>query len=223
MDKTALNLIAIGVFSLTISALVGPLLNISPLIPTMTTLVILGLTTVDTLSFQSKGITLLLDSLSPIEHRQRIINHEAGHFLAAYFLGIPISGYTLTAWEAFKQKQSGLGGVIVNTNSLTEKLLNSQEKQLLVERLCTVWMAGIAAENIIYGDSSGGEDDLQKVKHILFSSGFYPQSYGQKENWALLQATNLINKHRNSYDALVEAMQNRCSVQECYQIIDGQS
>jgi hypothetical protein len=219
MDKTALNIIAIGVFCLTLSALLGPLLNISPLIPSITTAGILGLAAVDTLTLQSKGVTILLDSLAPLEHRQRIVHHEAGHFLVAYLLGIPIAGYTLSAWETFKEKQSGSGGVIVDSNCLTEELLNPQEKQLMIERLSTVWVAGIAAEKMIYGTSTGGEDDIQRVRNLLFSSGLSLNSSRQKENWLLLQANNLVRNHQIAYHALVEKMEKRASVQECYQAI----
>ncbi|MBD1941800.1 ATP-dependent Zn protease, partial [Coleofasciculus sp. FACHB-712] len=45
MQQTALNLIAIGVFAMTLSSLLGPMLNISPTIPAIATISILGLAT----------------------------------------------------------------------------------------------------------------------------------------------------------------------------------
>lgn len=219
MQQTALNLIAIGVFTLTLSSLLGPLLNISPLIPTLTTIGIMGLATIDTFSWQNKGITILLDTLSPKQHRQRIIYHEAGHLLTAYFLGIPITGYTLSAWEAFKQKQPGLGGVIVDTQTLSDKAFDIREMPLLLERFCTVWMAGIAAETIIYGNAQGGEEDRQQIKETLKLAGFPETVYQQKERWALLQAKSLLQKHQTAYEALVRAMEQRASIEECYRII----
>jgi hypothetical protein len=219
MQQTALNLIAIAIFIMTLSCLLGPLFNISPAIPAVATFTILGLATVDSLSWESKGVTLLLDAFASSKERQRVIHHEAGHFLVAYFLGIPISSYTLTAWEAFKQGQSARGGVVFNTEALTEKSLNLGEMGLTIERFCTVWMAGIAAETLVYGNAEGGEEDKEKVKTVLMMAGLLKTVYQQKERWAQLQATNILEKHFKAYQALVKAMETRVSVTECYQVI----
>lgn len=219
MEQTALNLIAIGVFTITLSSLLGPLLHLSPVIPAVATMGIMGLITLDTLGWQNKGLTLLLDSLSFGQHRQRIIHHEAGHFLAAYILGIPITGYTLSAWEAFKQGQSGLGGVIFETETFSQKVNNLQEMPLMVERVCTVLMAGIAAEMLVYGNVEGGKEDRQKIREALILLGVSDSLSSQKERWALLQAKNLIKQYQSAYEALVEAMKKRLSVDECCQIV----
>jgi len=216
MQQTALNLIAIGVFTITFFSLIGPIFHLSPFIPATTTLVILGLATIDTLGWESKGVTLLLDAFAPREQRQRIIHHEAGHFLAAYLLHIPITGYTLTAWEAFKQGKPGAGGVTFDTQVLSTATV--KEMPLIIDRFCTVWMAGIAAEKIIYGNTSGGAEDVQKVKAILLEAGFTGDTT-QKERWSLLQATNLIQQNEKAYHALVQAMTAKATVAECYNSI----
>jgi hypothetical protein len=218
MQQTALNLVAIGVFVMTLSSLLGPMLNVSPFIPAVATISVLGLATLDNFSWKGKGTTLLLDLFASSEHRQRVINHEAGHFLVAYFLGIPITGYTLSAWEAFKQGQPGLGGVVVDT-TLIEKKTDVREAPLIVERFCTVWMAGIAAETLVYGDAQGGEEDRQNVREILQFAGLQESSYAQKERWASIQAKTLLEKHQEAYKALVLAMEKRQSVEDCCRAI----
>lgn len=219
MQQTALNLIAIGVFAFTLSALLGPLLNISPLIPAATTFGILGLATLDTLSWNGKGTTLLLDSLSSKDHRQRIVYHEAGHFLIAYLFEIPIANYSLSAWEAFKQGQSGLGGVVLDTSVLETKTANAKDIPLMLERISTVWMAGIAAEMSIYGDVRGGNDDRDRLREALTVFGSPQTNYQTQERWALLQAKSLLEKHQSSYKVLVEAMEKRAPIEECYRVI----
>ncbi|MFW6359259.1 MAG: ATP-dependent Zn protease [Chroococcales cyanobacterium] len=217
MQQTALNLIAIGIFTITLSVLLGPIVHIPPTIPAVATFSIMGLATVDTLGWQGRGVTLLLDWLSGFspEHRQRIIRHEAGHFLAAYFLGIPVTGYTLTAWEAMKANQAGLGGVCFDTTALSEEAMLPGEMRLNLDRFCTVWMAGIAAEMIAYGDATGGGDDQEKVRMALMGVGFSEGAYQQKMRWAQLQAKGLIEKYLPAYDALVQVMEQRASVEEC--------
>ena len=221
MQQTALNLIAIGIFGMTLSTLLAPMLNISPAIPALTTLGVLSLATLDSFSFQGKGVTLLLDWLAGTrsEHRDRIIRHEAGHFLVAYFLGIPITGYTLTAWEAFKQGLPGLGGVTFDSQALSPNPLDTGEIRLTLERFCTVWMAGIAAETLLYGSAEGGEEDRQKLRDTLTSFGHPANEVVLKERWATRRAQTIIQEHEAAYEALVAAMEQRASLAECSQVI----
>ena len=221
MQQTALNLVAIAIFTMTFSSLLSPLFHISPFVPAAATFSLMGLATVDTLSWEGKGVTLLLDIFASPQQRQRVIHHEAGHFLTAYFLGIPITGYTLTAWEALKKGKQGVGGVEFDTRALREKPLNLGEMRLTLERFCTVWMAGIAAENLVYSNAEGGGEDRSKVRTVLNMGGFPETVYQQKERWAQLQASNLIEKHQKAYEALVAAMEERASVEECYQAIQA--
>jgi hypothetical protein len=219
MERTALNLIAITVFSITLSVFLTPLLPISPFIPAFATISLLGLATVDTLTFNSRGVTLLLDTLSPAQHRQRILHHEAGHFLVAYLLGISITGYSLTAWEAWKQGQEGVGGVRFDTTNLERKVKNFQDFPAFLERFCTVWMAGIAAETFVYGQAEGGDSDRLQLRSALKLAGLPETSHEQKERWSLLQAKTLLEKHQEAYEALVAAMERRALVEECCQVI----
>ena len=219
MPQTALNLIAVGVFLMTMTCLLGPIFHIPPVVPAALTFGILSLATADTLSWNSRGVSLLLDLFASAEQRQRIIRHEAGHFLTAYFLGIPITGYTLTAWEVLKQGRLGRGGVSFDTESLTTKPFELEKMRLTLERFCTVWMAGAAAEKLIYGNSQGGAEDRQQLKQALMMAGLPEIGYPQKERWAQLQATSLLTRHQRSYEALVEAMTDRASVEECYEVI----
>lgn len=222
MQQTALNLLAIGIFAMTLSVLLAPILNMSPAIPAATTFVIMGLFTVDTLAWGSRGVTLLLDLFSTPQRRERIVHHEAGHFLAAYFLGIPIAGYTLTAWEALRQNQPGLGGVAFDTSALAQNCDSQGELALLLDRFCTVWMAGIAAETQVYGQAVGGGEDRHKLRTVLKSLGRSEPECQQKERWAQLQAKSLLERHQAAYESLVKAMSARASVRECCQAIQQQ-
>jgi hypothetical protein len=219
MSQAALNLVAVGIFIMTMASLLGPLFNIPPVVPAALTFGVLSLATIDTLSWKSRGISLLLDLFASLEQRERIVHHEAGHFLTAYFLGIPIAGYTLTTWESLQQGQLGRGGVSFDTQALTVKPLQLAEMRLTIDRFCTVWMAGIAAEKMVYGNAQGGAEDRQQLQQTLKMAGLPEVGYPQKERWAQLQATNLLIRHQKSYEALVEAMKQRASVEECCTVI----
>ncbi len=223
MNQLSINLAAIAVFVTTFSVLLGPLVNLSPTIPAVATFTLLGLATVDSFTWQGQGGTLVLDWLARMisaEHRERIIKHEAGHFLVAYLLDIPVSGYALNAWEAFQQGQAAQGGVQFDDRQLNEQLQKGQITAQMLDRYCTVWMAGIAAETIAYGNATGGAEDRLKLQAVL-SQINTPINAQLKARWAALQARTLIEANSKAYEALVTAMAQRASVEECQKMIQA--
>ncbi len=208
--QISFNLVAICVFGMTIASLVIPLLHISSTVPILTIFAIVVGTTIDNFFLKSIGATLVLDAIAGTKfaYRQRIINHEAGHFLVAYLLDIPITGYTLSAWESIKAGQSAQGGVMFAAPSVD---ISSQ----LLQHYCTVWMAGIAAEKLIFERSEGGSEDRQKLRGVLFLTGKQQQEIVQLENLAALKAKALIQTNWAAYQALVVSMGNRASVTDC--------
>lgn len=221
MSQTALNLTAISIFVMTLSALLGPLFNLSPTIPALATFSLLGLATLDNFSFQGKGANLLLDwfaSFSP-QRRDRIVHHEAGHFLVAHLLAIPINGYTLSAWEALKQKQPGSGGVSFEDRELAAQLAQGNLSSQMLDRYCTVWMAGGVAEDLVYGNAEGGADDLQKLRTVLTPLGS-ANSQQQKQRFYALQARTLLQANWKAYEALVNLMKERVDVDQCCRAIE---
>ncbi|MBW4629435.1 MAG: ATP-dependent Zn protease [Brasilonema octagenarum HA4186-MV1] len=221
MSKISLNLIAISIFIMTMSSLLGPLLHISPVIPATLTFSVLGIATLDSFSLQGKGGSLLIDwiaGFSP-EHRERIIHHEAGHFLVAYLLEIPVMNYTLSAWEALKQRQPGQGGVSFDDGELASQLERGTISAQKLDRYCTIWMAGIAAETLVYENSEGGADDRSKLLMVLTKLGFSESLGDQKQRFCSLQAKTLLEENWSAYQALVNSMRERASVAECQNAI----
>jgi hypothetical protein len=214
-NKISLNLVAICIFGMTLSSLVAPLIQISSTIPILVIFGIVVITTVDGLVLNSILATLILDAIAGTSpaYRQRIVHHEAGHFLVAYLLGIPITGYTLSAWESFRQGKSAQGGVMF---APPQTDISSQ----LLQQYCTVWMAGIAAEKLIYDRAEGGSEDRQKLRGILFIAGNQQQEIVRQENSAALQAKTLIQTHWEAYQAVVIKMSEQATVADCCQEID---
>ncbi len=221
MSQTAINLVAIFVFLMTFSSLLGPLIHLSPTIPALATVTFLGIATLDNFSFQGKGGTIVLDLLARFspEYKERILHHEAGHFLVAHLLGIPITDYTLSAWEAWKKGQPGQGGITLEDRELTAQIETGQISAQLLDRYCTIWMAGIAAETLVFKSAEGGNDDKFKLTEILQVLGFSEAVYQQKQRFHLLQSKNLIEENWDSYQALVSAMRKGISVEECTKVI----
>jgi hypothetical protein len=225
MRDTTLNTIAIAIFGVTMVSLLGPMLQISPAVPAVFAAVGLGVFTVDQLGLNGRIGNILTDWLAwaDPEHRQRVLHHEAGHFLAAVLLEIPVEAYTLTAWEAWKQGLPGQGGVLFGPNTLTPDHATGNFTPQWIDRYCQVWMAGIAAEQMIYGNAQGGGDDRRALT-LLWQALDRPAAEGViKQRWAALQAKTLLEKHRNTFEALASAMAERASVEDCRRIIQQNS
>jgi hypothetical protein len=217
MNQLSFNLLAISVFVITMTTLLGPLVHLSPVFPAIAVAGAMGVVTLDNVGWRGQGLTLLLDWLAGFsaEHRTRIAQHEAGHFLVAWLLDIPVTGYTLTAWEALQQGYPGQAGIRFDTQELEAELQQGQLSAQLLERYCTIWMAGIAAESLLYDTVEGGADDRDKLRRILIQLRLPNAAVQQKERWALLQAKTLLKEHWTIYEALVEAIESHVSVEHC--------
>ncbi|MEO1620777.1 MAG: ATP-dependent Zn protease [Cyanobacteria bacterium J06632_3] len=217
MNPTTLNLLAVSVFAFTMLSLVGPLLNISPGAVAIALSGIAGVIAVDRFGAQGKGGNLLIDLVSrqSSEYRQRILHHEAGHFLVAYLLDIPVQSYTLSAWEATKAGLPGLGGVVFDTADIEAALEGDGLSAQQMNRYCIVWMAGIAAENQTYGKAQGGQDDQLKLRMLWEQTAKPARGVDTQLRWALLQAQTLLEKQSAAYEALLEAMAAREPVENC--------
>jgi hypothetical protein len=224
VNQTSLNLVAITIFSLVMMSLIGPFVHLSPTIPAIATFGILSFMAIDTFGLQGRFGGIVIDSLASLssEHRARVIRHEAGHFLVAHLSGIPITGYTLTAWEAFRQGIPGQGGVSFDTQELDQELQRGVLSNQLIDRYCTVWMAGAAAETLAYGNAEGGADDRLKFRTLWFQLKRPDVEGGLKEKWSIVQAKSLIQAQEPAYEALVTAMEQRAAVEECCRVIDAQ-
>jgi hypothetical protein len=220
MNPLSLNLVAISIFLMTISVLLGPVLNIPPAIPALAAITILGIGTLDTIGWQGQGATLLLDALARFspEYRQRVIRHEAGHFLVAESLGVPVVDYSLGAWQAFRKGFGGQGGVEVDTSALEAQMVAGEQ---WIDRYCMVQMAGIAAEQILYGEAQGGMDDRFKLRQTLTLLNLSPEVVQQKERWAILQAKGVLKEQQSAFDALTIALTEQRSIQDCRKLLEG--
>lgn len=225
MNQITLNLIAIGIFSVVLMALVGPLVQLSPVFPATIGIGVLSLAALDTFGLQGLMGNLLIDTIAQQDpaYRRRILHHEAGHFLVAHLLEIEVTDYTLSAWEAVKKGQSGRGGVNFD---LRDMLSQAEAGSLSVQSIntyCIVWMAGIAAEQLTYGQSEGGGSDRTQIR-LLWSRLNGPNTNcDTKMRWAILQAKTLIERHQSAYDALVEKMELGTPSEECLHYLQSQA
>ena len=191
MNPTTLNLLAVSVFAFMLLSLVGPLLNISPNAVALLATILAGGFALDRFVANGIGGNLLIDLLSrqSSEYRQRIIHHEAGHFLVAHLLGIPVQSYTLSAWEATRAGFPGLGGVIVDTTAIESKIADSE----IVDSEDTRSQTADAKTNVEAADSNSADSKQPQISDqelnqycIVWMAGIAAetQTYGNAQGGA---------------------------------------
>lgn len=140
---------------------IGKTLGIDPLytlIP-LTFLVFLS----DQIWLKGAGFESVYQRLFP-EYRRKIVYHEAGHFLLAYLLGVPVRDCITSAWQARKNKEiKGQAGTVFYDTRVAEELSKQQISRSSINRLSVVIMAGVAAEANEFGRTEGGVADEQSL------------------------------------------------------------
>lgn len=147
-------------------ALLGPALGLSPWWITLLVALALGSLTFDAARFNGRGGHLLAEALPGGEARlRRIAVHEAGHVLQARQDDLPVERVLIGSLACLR---AGL-----DSGGCTEFPPPDQVKLPLEElrRWSRVLQAGMAAETLLYGSSSGGADDRALLGRIWGLSG----------------------------------------------------
>jgi len=165
--------------------------------------------------------------------QDKILRHEAGHFLAAYLLGCPVEGIVLSAWGALKDRRFGSRQVTAGTSFFDPELsraINQGGSRLTrstIDRYSIIVMAGIAAEAENYGRADGGAGD--ELALVGFLSPLNANGRGtiwdadgvkNQARWGAMQAVLMIREYRPAYDALVDALERGGSLGECIYAIE---
>ncbi|WAS04483.1 hypothetical protein LQF76_10670 [Gloeomargaritales cyanobacterium VI4D9] len=83
----------------------------------------------------------------------------------------------------------------------------------LLPRCPVLWLAGVAAEELAYGQAQGGATDWQQASLLLTS--FPPAERAWRLRAAQREARQLLQPHWSAYLALVMAMRQHQSVANC--------
>ncbi|XP_042991864.1 uncharacterized protein LOC122318508 isoform X2 [Carya illinoinensis] len=159
--------------------------------------------TLDSVSFDGGVGSLVLDTIGHTfsqKYHNRVIQnfllcqygphvqHEAGHFLIAYLVGILPKGYTLTSLEALKKEGSlnvQAGTAFVDFEFVEETL----------NRFSCIALAGVAAEYLLYGIAEGGLADINKLDMLLKSLAFTQKKADSQVRWSVLNTVLLLRRH----------------------------
>jgi len=173
-------------------------------------LLTLAAVVLDRLFLNGASLETLLKWISP-GVQDKVLKHEAGHFLLAYLLGCPVEGIVLSAWAALRDERFGNRQVSAGTSFFDPELsrqINEQQQvtRSSIDRYSIIVMAGIAAEADRYGRADGGAGDEAAL--IAFLSRLWSaEQIKNQARWGALQAVLLLRQYRPAYEALVEALE----------------
>ncbi|KAI3979967.1 hypothetical protein MKX01_042621 [Papaver californicum] len=170
--------------------------------------------------------SLMLDMIGHAvsqKYRSRVVQHEAGHFLVAYLLGILPKGYTLTSLEALRKEGSlnvQAGTAFVDTE-FREEVDSGKLTSKMLDRFSCIALAGVATEYLLFGYSEGGLSAIYQLDSLLKSLGFTQKKADSQVRWALLNTILLLRRHERVRLKLAEAMSSGKSVGYCIDTIEN--
>jgi hypothetical protein len=156
-----------------------------------------------------------IDKFSQVfpDYRERVVQHEAAHFLLGYLMGVPVTGYGLD----IGQEHTEFAEAKIQKR-LIERMLEDSE----IDQLAVVAVAGIAAEGQKYEEVMGQNADLIDLQRILLRAK-NKMSDGQQQNmtrWAVFTAGSLLRQYKKEHEALIGAMSRGAPVIDCVKAIE---
>ena len=189
------------VLLLSLAAVVGPLVGLSPWWVTLLVALGLGSLTVDAARFGGRGGHLLAEALPGGQGRlRRIAVHEAGHALAADSDGLVVRRVLVGSLACL---QAGVDSGGCTEFALPESVRLSAED---LRRWSRVLQAGMVAETLVYGDSVGGDDDRALLGRLWGLSGFDVEMARIEQRRARLEVEQALRARRAEIEAEAERL-----------------
>jgi len=185
--------IAVAVVSLL--AVVGPVLGLSPWLITLVVALALGSLTVDAAQFGGRGGHLLAETLpGGLARLRRIAVHEAGHVFVAKAEALPVRQVLVGSLACLRAGLSS-GGITV-----LEPPAHAKLSAVELRRWSKVLQAGMVAEQLIYGESEGGADDRALLGRLWGLSGFDAETAQREQRRARREVEQALRAQQNELE-----------------------
>ena len=189
------------VLLVSLAAVAGPLVGLSPWWLTVFVAQGLGSLTVDAARFGGRGGHLLAEALPGGQGRlRRIAIHEAGHALAALSDGLAVQRVLVGSLACLR---AGVDSGGCTEFALPESVKLSAED---LRRWSRVLQAGMVAESLVYGDSVGGDDDRALLGRLWGLSGFDVQTARLEQRRARREVEQALRARRSEIEAEAERL-----------------
>lgn len=168
------------------------------------------------------------------------MQHEAGHFLVGYLVGVLPRSYQVPSVEDIIQDKFAQGNVqflgfeflkqvdidTISSNKFTQGKLKSKEirakisSRTLNKFLCVI-LGGLAAEYLVFGYSELLHSDVQQLDRVLRWLCFNENEADFVVRWAVITTLSLLSHHHEARSRLAEAMNSRRSIGYCIDAIES--
>lgn len=184
------------VLLVSLAAVAGPLVGLSPWWISLLVVLGLGSLTVDAARFGGRGGHLLAEALPGGQGRlRRIAVHEAGHALAADSDGLAVRRVLVGSLACLR---AGVDSGGCTEFALPESVRLSAED---LRRWSRVLQAGMVAETLVYGDSVGGDDDRALLGRLWGLSGFDVEMARLEQRRARREVEQALRERRAEIEA----------------------
>ena len=191
----------VAVALVTLVAIVGPLAGIPPGWIAGAVAVGLASLAIDAASFSGRGGHLLAEALPGGEARlRRIAVHEAGHLLVAGAEAMPVRRVLIGSLACLRAG--------VAAGGITEFHPPDHAKMTLEQLRCwsRVLQAGMAAEQVVYGGSTGGADDRALLGRLWGLSGYDVDTAQREQRRARREVEQQLSKQQQQLEQEAERL-----------------
>ena len=199
MDPVAAGL---AVLAISLAAVYGPALGVSPWWITLLTALALGSLSVDAARFGGRGGHLLAEALPGGGRRlRRIAIHEAGHCLVAESESLPVRQVLVGSLACLRAGLRCCGSTVFDAPGRAR--LPVEE----LRRWSRVLQAGMVAEHLVYGESArGGADDRALLGQLWGLSGFDVDTAQREQRQARREVERLLRQRRQELESRAEQL-----------------
>lgn len=193
--------VGLAVALVTLVAVLGPPLGLSPAVIALAAGGALVALSVDAARFGGRGGHLLAEALPGGRARlRRIAIHEAGHVLVAAQESMAVKRVLVGSLACLRQGLAASGSTELDPPAHAK--LPAEE----LRRWSRVLQAGMAAETLIYGSSRGGVDDRALLGRLWGLSGFDVATAQREQRRARREVDQLLRARREQLEQLAEQL-----------------
>ncbi|GAB4855490.1 hypothetical protein Ancab_024109 [Ancistrocladus abbreviatus] len=131
--------------------------------------------------------------------------HEAGHFLVAYLLGVLPGEYEVPSMEAIQEK--AMEGYVHILNLQSPKSENQyQFSYRTLNKFSCIVLAGLVAVYLKIGHIGGSQSDIDKLYSTFKWLGYSNAEAKAQMRWAVLNTLLILHRYQVATSRLAEAM-----------------
>ncbi|XP_022968757.1 uncharacterized protein LOC111467900 isoform X2 [Cucurbita maxima] len=166
---------------------------------------------------------------SRCEEEEHLIcaQHEAGHFLVGYLMGVLPKQYEVPSIQALRQNRFAEGNVsFVGFEFLGQENKGRQENKGTISltklnQFSCVILGGLVAELLVAGNSDGHLADILKLESVLVWLGLPKSDADRHLKWAAMNTAFIMSRHSETRLILAKVMALGKSIGFCIDTIEN--